>query len=440
MQIDTCKLDIATASIAIAEGRLSPVDLTDACLQRVTEDNDRLRAFITVLPASARQEAAAAQVRAKAGRRFGPLDGIPVAVKDVLALAGAPTTAGSRVLSDFTPDADCAVVVALRCAGAVIIGKTNMHEFAYGVTSDNPYFGTVINPRWPDRIAGGSSGGSAAAVASGMALGAIGTDTGGSIRIPSAACGLWGLKPTHGLMPAEGVVPQAWSLDHLGPIGKSAADLRLLLGPWSEDMPQWSLTPQLAVPTELLETADSTTRAAFWRFVDRIVPGANVYPVCLPDHAAAHAAWLTIMLAESASYHAATLRQAPEMIGADLRPFLLAGTLIGTDRYLAAQRFRADWLRHLDAALGEADAFLHPTLPGNPPLRGISEMEIDGASAPLREALVRFQWPANLSGWPALAFPVEASGDGAQPPLSLMLTGRSGRELALLEMAEHFTK
>jgi aspartyl-tRNA(Asn)/glutamyl-tRNA(Gln) amidotransferase subunit A len=437
MQIDTCKLEIATASAAIAEGRLSPLDLTEACLQRISAENDQLCAFITVLPDSARHEAAAAAVRAKARRRLGPLDGIPLAVKDVLALAGAPTTAGSRVLADFVPEADCPAVAALRRAGAVIVGKTNMHEFAYGVTSNNPYYGAVLNPRWPDRTVGGSSGGSAAAVAAGMVLGAIGTDTGGSIRIPAAACGLWGLKPGYGLLPPEGVVPQAWSLDHLGPMGKSAEDLRLLLTPWLAGHEKPSRDPVLVVPTELLDSADSSTRVTFGRFVERIGPGASIHPVHLPDHAAAHAAWLTILLAESAAYHATTLRRTPELIGADVRPFLLAGSLIGADRYLAAQRFRADWLLRLDAALGGADAFLHPTLPGSPPLRGAEEMLINGTPAPVRDALVRFEWPANLSGWPALAFPAEPP-DGAEPPFSLMLTGRPGSELALLDMAGSF--
>lgn len=207
---------IAAVSAAIDEGRLLPSALTERCLSLAERQDGRVRAFITRMPESARAEAMAADERARTGRRLGPLDGIPLAVKDVLATAGVRTTAGSRVLADFVPEDDCPVVRRLREVGAVIVGKTNMHEFAYGVTSDNPYYGAVANPAYPDRIAGGSSGGSAAAVAGGMALGAIGTDTGGSIRIPAAVCGLWGLKPTHGLLPADGVIPQAWTLTMSG--------------------------------------------------------------------------------------------------------------------------------------------------------------------------------------------------------------------------------
>lgn len=424
---------IAAVSAAIDEGRLLPSALTERCLSLAERQDGRVRAFITRMPESARAEAMAADERARTGRRLGPLDGIPLAVKDVLATAGVRTTAGSRVLADFVPEDDCPVVRRLREVGAVIVGKTNMHEFAYGVTSDNPYYGAVANPAYPDRIAGGSSGGSAAAVAGGMALGAIGTDTGGSIRIPAAVCGLWGLKPTHGLLPAEGVIPQAWSLDHVGPMARSPEDLRLMIAPWLQDSGAHD-SKVLAVPADLLDSADADTRRAFDRFVRRIAPVVTLREISLPDRAAAHAAWLTILLAESAAYHAATLRQAPGTIGADIRPFLLAGSLIGAERYLAAQRFRGEWVRRLRDALDGADGFLHPTLPGAPPQQGASGMRINGQMVPLREALVRFQWPANLSGWPALSFPMEPAGkDG--PPFSVMLTGRPLSEHGLLTIA-----
>lgn len=430
----TAAADIAAASAAIAEGRLSPRELTEICLARA-KSRAALNAFITLTPDSARREAAAADRRAKEGRRRGPLDGIPVAVKDVLATAGVRTTAGSLVLADFTPEEDCAVVAALRDAGAVILGKTNMYEFAYGVTSDNPYYGAVANPAYPDRIVGGSSGGSAAAAVAGLALGAVGTDTGGSIRIPAAATGLWGLKPTHGLMPGEGVAPQAWSLDHIGPMGRTAGDLRLLLSPWRAMLADPGPTRALAILSDLLDSADAAQRLAFENLMAEIPSDIAIRRIRLPDPAAAHAAWLTILMAESATFHAPVLRRKPALIGADLRPYLLAGALIPAERYLAAQRFRRAWVARLDEALGDADALLHPTLPAPPPQRDAVEIMINGAPAPLREALVRFQWPANLSGWPALAFPAAPARDGA-PPFSAMLTGRPGRELSLITLAE----
>lgn len=430
--------DIAAASAGIEAGRLSPVALTEQALSSA-EMAAHLNVFITLMPDTARSEAAAAESRARAGRRLGPLDGIPIALKDVLATAGVRTTAGSRVLAGFVPDLDCPVVATLRQAGAVILGKTNMHEFAYGVTSDNPYYGAVANPPFPRHIVGGSSGGSAAAVAAGIVLGAIGTDTGGSIRIPAAATGLWGLKPTHRLMPGEGVLPQAWSLDHVGPMARSASDLRLMLSPWQAALPEAKRTRAIAIPADLLESGAPTHRRMFESLLSKVPSEISLHSIRLPDMGAAYACWLTILLAESAAYHATTMRRTPDLIGADLRPFLLAGSLISAERYLHAQRLRRDWTRRLDEALGDADALLHPTLPAPVPARGADSVQIDGRRVSLREALVRYQWPANLSGWPALAFPLGAAG-ADDPPFSAMLTARPTRELSLLDLAERLAK
>ncbi|HSO94076.1 MAG TPA: amidase, partial [Candidatus Dormibacteraeota bacterium] len=209
----------------VRSGRISPSELLDIYLGRIALSR-ALRAFITVDPTAARAEARQVRKRSKTGYR--PLLGIPLAVKDLFATRGQRTTAGSRILRDWRPTTDSVVVARLRAAGAVVIGKTNLHEFAYGVTNGNPWWGVALNPWDPGRIPGGSSGGSAIAVAAGLAAAAIGSDTGGSIRIPASLCGCVGLKPTYGLIPLDGVIPLGWSLDHAGPLARTVDDARLL--------------------------------------------------------------------------------------------------------------------------------------------------------------------------------------------------------------------
>jgi len=420
---------------------MSPVDLLEACIARIEEDDSRLRCFITLTLESARQEARAAQARAQSKGRLGPLDGIPLGVKDILASQGVRTTAGSKVLQHFVPDRDCNALSALKRAGAVIVGKTNLHEFAYGVTSANSYYGAVVNPLDSLRLVGGSSGGSAAAVASGMVLGAVGSDTGGSIRIPAAACGLFGLKPTFGLINCEGVIPQSWTLDHLGLLTRTAEDLGLMIqawtgGPGTQTQPKSRM--RIAIPENLLEAACSEVRAAFesslgW-FRRR---GAKIETFRMPDLALARSAWLTILLAESAAYHRPTLEKTPEAIGDDIRPFLLAGLLIDASTYLGAQRFRREWANGMRAMMRDLDILAHPTFPMATPLRDQSEVETGAGPMSVRDAMVLYQWPANLLGWPALAIPCLEVIEGM--PFSIMVTCKPNRDIELIETAKAYS-
>ncbi|TEU02130.1 MAG: amidase, partial [Dehalococcoidia bacterium] len=226
---DVNRLSIAEAADLIRRKKLSPVELTEACLQRIGSLDARLHAFITVT----RQEALATAQQATSaiarGNYKGPLHGIPLALKDLFDTASVRTTAGSRITADRVPEEDAEATARLKAAGAVLLGKLNMHEFAYGGTGVNPHYGATANPWDPTRISGGSSSGSGAAVATGMALGALGTDTGGSVRIPSALCGITGLKPTYGRVSRRGVVPLSWALDHVGPMARTAADAALIL-------------------------------------------------------------------------------------------------------------------------------------------------------------------------------------------------------------------
>src|SRR5215218_553930 len=232
-------LGLVEAAARVAGGDISPVELTAACLERIAAMDAEVNAFITVTADEAVEAARRVALERERGRSPGPLAGVPIALKDLFDTAGVRTTAGSKFFADRVPDTDAAVVSKLRAAGAVVLGKLNMHEWALGVTNDNPHYGTCHNPRALDRITGGSSGGSAAALAAGMCSAALGSDTGGSIRIPASLCGVVGLKPTYGRVSGRGVVPLSWSLDHVGPMARRVVDVAQLLtviaGPDPED-------------------------------------------------------------------------------------------------------------------------------------------------------------------------------------------------------------
>src|SRR5580765_5548058 len=222
-------LELAEASLAVQKKEVSPVELTSACLERIERLNPKLNAFITVMDASALEDARKAEAEITRGEWKGPLHGIPLAVKDLIETAGVKTTAASAVLKDNVPSADAEVIRRLKAAGAILLGKLNLHEFAYGGSGFLGHFGPARNPWNTAHVTGGSSSGSAAAVAACLCYGAIGTDTAGSIRLPAACCGITGLKPTYGLVSARGVVPLSWSLDHVGPMARTAADTALML-------------------------------------------------------------------------------------------------------------------------------------------------------------------------------------------------------------------
>jgi aspartyl-tRNA(Asn)/glutamyl-tRNA(Gln) amidotransferase subunit A len=424
----------------------SPVELTSRILARIDAENPQRRAYITVDHEGALRAARAAEAELRAGVDRGPLHGIPVAVKDIVETAGLRTTGGSRLRAEHVPARDAFVVHRLRQAGAVIVGKANTHEFAAGGTGENPHYGSARNPWDPERVAGGSSSGSAVAVAAGLALGAVGTDTGGSIRIPAACCGVVGLKPTYGRVSRAGVFPLAWSLDHVGPMAGSVGDAAALLGVMAGADPEDPASAPWPVPdfgARLGETASLRglrlgiprgwtaagvqpgVRAAFEGALRALQSlGAELREVDLPEPDALAPVNRAIAFAEGTAYHWADLQQHPELYGADVRARKEAGRLVTGVQYLQAQRLRAQLCRQVGAILREVDALATPTLPVVAPRFG----EATGYGADL----IRFTAFVNLLGLPAVSVPCGLA-DGL--PAGLQLVGRAFREADLLRVA-----
>ena len=424
------------------EGRsLSARELTDACLQRIDERDGEINAFITVDAAGARAAAAHADDDTAAGRYRGPLHGIPISVKDLIDVAGMPTTAASKVRPRDAATRDAAVVRALKTAGAVILGKCNLHEFAFGTTGEDSAFGPTRNPHDTDRSPGGSSGGSAAAVATGMGVGSIGTDTGGSIRIPSAACGTVGLKPGYGELSVDGIVPLSGSLDHVGPLCRSVHDVWVVYRSMAGEACPARLDPvstdrlRLAIPRGyFFDHVDPSVRATFDAALERLRPsGTSVNDVSIAHADQIAAIYLHIVLSEGMAYHARTLDSRPADYTPGVRLRLEMGRYVLAEDYLRAQRGR-EILRHeVDAALDGCDALVLPTLAIPPPRLGSDEIEVDGLIDSVRGVTLRLTQAFNLTGHPAVSLPCGTTPDGL--PCGLQLIGHAGRTGELLRVA-----
>ncbi len=430
---------IATLGAQFRAGERSPVDLAQTLLQRIDATDGHTRAYITVFHDAALAQARAAQARIAGGTPRGPLDGIPLSIKDILPTACGRTTAGSRVLRDHVAGHDAPIVARLDAAGAVILGKNNLHEYAFGVTSNNRCFGRVVNPAFPALLPGGSSGGTAAAIAAGLTVAGVGSDTGGSIRIPAACCELVGLKPTYGRVDARDAIPQAWSLDHLGPMARSVADVHSLLAGLAGEDPSPAHSAdaplRIGVDTALLQQCSPAVQAAFETVLAQLrAHGHRIDAFDHPDWHTGFQAWLVIMLGESASYHTENLRRRAQDIDPGILPFLLAGRQIPASHYLDAQRYRRLWTRQLRDATRNVDFLLNPTFPCAVPARDADTVATGQGMQAVRDALVAFQWPANLTGWPSLALPTPLRVDGG--PFSLMLTRPDCDDFALLDLAQ----
>jgi aspartyl-tRNA(Asn)/glutamyl-tRNA(Gln) amidotransferase subunit A len=434
-------LSLAALARAIAARRLSPVEVVDAALERIERMNPVLNAYLTVNP-RARVAARAAERTVAAGRPLGPLHGVPISVKDLILTRGMPTTAGSRVFGNGLPgDLDAAVVRRLRRAGAIILGKTNLHEIAMGVTTVNEHFGAARNPWDRERIAGGSSGGSAVAVAAGLDWGSVGTDTRGSIRIPAAACGVTGLKPTYGLVPTEGVVPLSPSLDHVGPLARSVEDAAILLGvmagrgrlteAWRAalDAPVTGL--RLGVCEYWLGDLDPAIAAAVRDALALFRrAGCEVQEVSLPELEGAQEASGVITSAEAIAWHDEHLRRNAEGYGPLVRARLERGRDITALAYLGAVERQQRLARGFDRVFGEVDCLVGAVLPAFPP--GIEE------DRPVLEAFTRLNSPANMGGVPALALPAGAGENGL--PIGLQLMAGRGREEVLFRLGAWYQR
>jgi len=424
----------------VARGR-SHAAVTDACLRRIEADHARLNAFIRVMADDARRDAAAADRERAAGRDRGPLHGVPIAIKDLIDIRGIPTTAASRVRDGHVAAMDALVIARLRHAGAILIGKTNLDEFAYGTTSENSAFGPVRNPHDPVRSPGGSSGGSAAAVAAGMALAALGTDTGGSIRIPAAACGTVGLKPTYGEVPADLVVPLSRTFDHVGPFARTVGDAWLVYRALLGSIEQRTLTPRpvsgvrMGLPRGYFcDVLDPDVRARFEEAVGALREGgAHVDEIGIRHAASTPAVYTHIHASEGAEYHATMIEAAPERYTPAVRLRLEMGRYVLAEDYARAMHGREVLRREVDAALADHDALVLPTLPIPAPPIGAESVVVDGAREPVRGLMLRLTQLFNVTGHPAISLPCGVTSQGL--PCGLQLVGRRGETDALLQLA-----
>jgi aspartyl-tRNA(Asn)/glutamyl-tRNA(Gln) amidotransferase subunit A len=438
--------------------KLSPVALVEAALARAERLQPRLNAFITLLADKARRDARRAEREIVQGRWRGPLHGIPISLKDNFWTRGVRTTAGSKILADFIPTMDSTAARRLARAGAILIGKTNLHEFAYGVTTENPHYGAAHNPWAFDRTPGGSSGGSAAAVAAGVGFASLGTDTGGSVRIPAALCGIVGLKPTYGRVSCWGVIPLSRSLDHVGPLARTVADVAILLdaiagrdsrdpaakGPPAPDyrrgLERLPKRLRLGRPRDFFfERLDPEVRAAVAaaaRKLERL--GARVEEVSLPHVAGSLELATQIALFEAAQFHSGEgyfPARAMEY-GEDVRQRLEQGMAMPEADYRSALARRDAERQDFLAAFERVDAILVPTVPIPAPRIGAKSVRIGGKEETVRSALVRLNRPANSCGLPAISVPCGFTRAGL--PMGLQLIGKPWDELRLLQIAHAY--
>jgi aspartyl-tRNA(Asn)/glutamyl-tRNA(Gln) amidotransferase subunit A len=429
---------------------LSPVELTSAILERIGRLDGPLNAFITIMREEALAQAGLAERQLLDGDDLGPLHGIPISLKDLYQTAGVGTTGGSTILADWVPAGDAAVTRRLRQAGAIVVGKNNLHEFAFGATNENPHYGVARNPWDRDRTTGGSSGGSAAAVAAGLGYASMGSDTGGSIRLPAALCGVVGVKPTYGLVSRAGVLPLSWSLDHCGPLTGTVEDAAIVLNaivghdpadPASADRVMPDLTTALdgrvrglrvGLLAEYLgenvdpEVATAVRTAA--RDLERL--GTRVEEVSVPEVEHGAGASLAILYAEAAAVHERWLRTHRDAYGADVLERLSQGERLTATQYLKGQRARRVLIDRFAALFERLDGLITPTVPI------VAPTVPDARGNAARGQLLGFTRLFNVLGLPALSVPCGFSAGGL--PIGLQVVGRPFDEPTVLRVAHAY--
>jgi aspartyl-tRNA(Asn)/glutamyl-tRNA(Gln) amidotransferase subunit A len=443
--------DVGALAGKLREHEISPVELTEAYLDRIARTDEKIRAYITVTADLARKAARKAETEIATGKWRGPFHGVPIALKDLCYTRGIRTTGGSKILADFKPGHDATVWARLARAGAILLGKLNQHEFAYGITSSNPHWGICRNPYALERIPGGSSGGSAAAIVARSAAATIGTDTGGSIRIPAALCGCVGLKPTWSRVSRHGVIPLAPTLDHVGPITRTVRDAALMLNViagfdrndstssreratnYAANLDGGIGGMRIGVIAELNNDLSDDVRRAFDGAVAALRGlGASVEEVSIPSLPMAGIVNAIITWAEALEYHEQWMRSRPQDYGADVRRLLETGMMTPAADYVRAQRARPRILADALAALEGHDVLIAPGSGVPAPKIGAADnLAATGQGVDYVSAILRFTSPFDVTGQPALALPTGLSGDGL--PLAMQIIGRPFDEARVLQ-------
>ena len=436
---------------------LSPVDLLEIMLQRISRLEPSLNAFLTVWSDSAQKAARSAESEIKKGKYIGPLHGIPIGLKDLIDVKGHKTTAGSKVLANNTAKSDATVVTRLKTSGAILMGKLNLVEFAFGTTGLNPYTGDVKNPWDLNRITAGSSSGSAAAVASGMILGSLGSDTGGSIRMPASVCGIAGLKPTYGRIPRTGVLDLSWSMDHVGPMARTTEDCAILLNalagtnnddPTSYAGPSEDFTSELnkglcqikiGIPTNYFfeEPVDSEISKAVLYSVNLMASnGAEVVELPMPWVNKGRAINLGVIRPEAVSVHESLMAENANLYTSDVRRRIESGLIIKAIDYVHAQRAR-QWFNHkMSEAMKQVDVLITPSVPIQTPT--IKQCITVDKNMGAGDQLPMFTSVFNATGQPSLSIPCGFTSDGM--PIGMMINGHPYDEKTVLRVGNAFEK
>jgi aspartyl-tRNA(Asn)/glutamyl-tRNA(Gln) amidotransferase subunit A len=438
---------LADLSRELQARRLSPVEVVRALLERIEVDESN--SFVTVTAERALEEASRAEAEIQAGDYRGALHGVPVGLKDLIYTAGVRTTMGSAFFADYVPDESATVARRLEEAGSILIGKTNTHEFAYGPTGDRSYFGPTRNPHDPRRISGGSSGGSAAAVTASLLYASLGSDTAGSIRIPSALCGVVGMKPTFGRVSKHGVFPLSWTLDHVGPLTRTVEDNALIMNvlarhdprdPYSANEPAEDFTRDLGrgvgggvigIPEDYyFEHVEDEVGEKVGEAIEVFRSlGAEVRQVGIPNLPETLRAQRYILAADAYAIHEEHLKSTPEGFDEQVLERLLDGESLKAHRYARAQQRKFESREEFEAALGSADVLLAPTVPIAATLIDQRRVIIEGHEEPVRSAVTRLTGPANLIGFPSLSVPCGSTASGL--PVGMQLVGRPFDEATL---------
>jgi aspartyl-tRNA(Asn)/glutamyl-tRNA(Gln) amidotransferase subunit A len=453
---ELCYLSAARLAQLIKKRKVSPVEVTKAHLSRIDALEPKLNSFITLLPDRAMAAARQAEKEIRAGRYLGPLHGIPFALKDLYYVKGIRNTSGSKIFDHFLPDFDSTIALRLKEAGAILLGKLNLHPFAYGPTGENEEYGHMHNPWNPELIAGGSSGGSGSAVSSGECTLTMGSDTGGSVRIPGALCGIVGFKPTYGRLSRYGITALSWSQDHPGPMARTVEDCALLLNavtgydpndPISVNLPVPDYTKALSsdvrglkvgVVKEFFEVPiESQVKQSVWRAIEKLKElGAIVSEVSWPIYHYAMSIASVIQMAEATAYHSKLIRENGSRIYPPARLRLEAGIFVSATDYVQAERARTLFHCQSHDLFKKVDLLAGPTLPVPAFPIGTSSVKLEDKNVNVVSLLTQYTRPFNLNGFPAITVPCGFSDDGL--PLGLQLAGRPFEEETVLRAAHAY--